>query len=136
MLSLKLFIFSQIVFFTIVVRQNNATYYYDMNLNEKIDTSTDCNTIPPALWCSSGEIAVQCGFVDSCSKYLDRSINKPLQITLLYESLCEYCQKYIGDYLHTIVQHPAVKDYVTVKLVPYGNAKRFDVNFLLITFKF
>uniref|UniRef100_A0A1I7XUL4 Saposin A-type domain-containing protein n=1 Tax=Heterorhabditis bacteriophora TaxID=37862 RepID=A0A1I7XUL4_HETBA len=52
-----------------------------------------CN-IPPDLWCDSPQAAQQCGVQRQCDS-LRQNRRQPLKITLIYESLCPYCQKYI-----------------------------------------
>jgi hypothetical protein len=46
-----------------------------------------------------------------------------LNITLLYETHCPYCQDYIVKNLYPLVWR-AYKDMVNIKLVPWGNARR------------
>ncbi|CAJ0581605.1 unnamed protein product, partial [Mesorhabditis spiculigera] len=81
-----------------------------------------CSTTPPGLWCENDALAKECGWDLACSEYKKGVYNKPVQITLLYESLCPGCQRFIQQQLY-----PAFKAFpsthLKIELVPYGNAK-------------
>lgn len=91
--------------------------------------SVDCARVPPALWCRNAKLSSECGFTEQCERYLKASKNKPLHLTLFYESLCPYCQGFITQNLYPEVYLKYGK-YVDIELVPYGNAKRIDVSVL------
>jgi interferon gamma-inducible protein 30 len=80
--------------------------------------------VPPALWCDDPVIASQCGATASCANFNNTMYGKHLKITLLYETLCPYCQDFM-----TTVLYPQVfrfgQDFVDIELIPYGNANMF-----------
>jgi len=89
-----------------------------------IDNQGDlsCDRVPPSLWCSCPKLSKECGWTDACEKYTKASRNKPVLLTLLYESLCPDCQVFVADLYQNV--YLKFKDYVQIELVPYGNAQR------------
>ncbi|VDL71552.1 unnamed protein product [Nippostrongylus brasiliensis] len=78
-----------------------------------------CN-IPPDLWCDSPQAAQQCGVQRQCDA-LRIHKRKPLKVTLIYEALCPYCQKFISNQLGSMYQQH--KDHLELELVPWGNSR-------------
>uniref|UniRef100_A0A915E6K7 Uncharacterized protein n=1 Tax=Ditylenchus dipsaci TaxID=166011 RepID=A0A915E6K7_9BILA len=76
------------------------------------------------MWCDSKKLASECGFTDLCQKYNTTSKDKPVHLTLLYESFCPACQNFIVKILPKI--YTTFKDLLEVELVPYGNAKQIN----------
>ncbi|CEF60543.1 Gamma-interferon-inducible lysosomal thiol reductase [Strongyloides ratti] len=76
-------------------------------------------TIPPDYWCDSVESARLCGVVQQCETFnRDR---KPIKISLMFEALCPYCQRFITNHLGPIYNQ--FKNYIQLELVPWGNAR-------------
>ncbi|CAJ0581360.1 unnamed protein product, partial [Mesorhabditis spiculigera] len=75
--------------------------------------------IPPDLWCDSPQSAQTCNVQRQCDT-LKRS-HKKLKISLMYEALCPYCQKFIANQLGTIVNQ--FRGQFELELVPWGNAR-------------
>ncbi|KAH7721370.1 Protein F37H8.5 [Aphelenchoides avenae] len=90
-----------------------------------VSTSDDvgCSRIPPAFWCRNANLSAECGFTEHCERYRKASKNKPVHLTLFYESLCPYCQGFITKHLYPEVYLKYGK-YVSIELIPYGNAQR------------
>lgn len=97
--------------------------------------SADCS-LPPELWCANLETAQRCGVVDQCHNWNKRAqlsrfeaslgiprATKPVNLTLAYESLCPGCRHFIKTQLWPVYQQ--LKEYLTVDLLPYGNAHEF-----------
>ncbi|VDP36522.1 unnamed protein product [Heligmosomoides polygyrus] len=83
-----------------------------------------CN-IPPDLWCDSPQSAQQCGVQRQCDA-LKIHKRKPIKITLIYEALCPYCQKFISNQLGGMYQQ--FKDHLELELVPWGNSRILRVS--------
>jgi len=97
--------------------------------------ASDCD-LPPVLWCSDSETAERCGVTDQC-RHWDRRVrysrfeaslglprgSKPVNLTLAYESLCPGCRAFIRTQLWPVYQE--LKEYITVDLLPYGNAREY-----------
>jgi len=107
---------------------------------------------PPEFWCSSAEIAAECGVTKQCSKWLktpapavlvgddddDKTNDKndvkadeaknnkksKLEMVLLYEALCPDCQEFIINQLAPTISElgPEFWSHVHLVLYPYGNA--------------
>lgn len=86
----------------------------------------DCSRVPPALWCRDDTLALQCGVADACKKFTDASKNKPIHLAVLYESLCPDSIRFITASLYPVVYQKFSK-YVEIELVPWGNAKLYEV---------
>jgi len=97
--------------------------------------AAECN-LPPALWCANLETAQRCGVEDQCRNWdrrgqlsrLEATLNipertKPLNLTLAYESYCPGCRHFITTQLWPV--YTQLKDYLTVDLLPYGNANEY-----------
>lgn len=95
----------------------------------------DCH-LPPELWCSNLETAERCGVADQCGQWQKRvqlsrfeaalgipQAKKPVNLTLAYESLCPGCRHFIKTQLWPVYQE--LKEYLTVDLLPYGNANEY-----------
>lgn len=134
MIIIKLGLFPQILILLILIATCLSYNFNTSSSNEIIiknqltNVAPICLTIPPALWCSCKKIAEQCGFAEACKQHATASWKKPIHLTLLYESLCPDCQHFIANNLFYIVENSAIKDYVRLELVPYGNAKRLSVS--------
>ncbi|CAI4232807.1 unnamed protein product [Auanema sp. JU1783] len=88
-------------------------------------SAIECSTIPPHLWCSHKDIISSCNLTNLCSKYINATLNKPIQLKVLIESLCPDTENWIINHLYPQV-YKNFADFVTVEFVPYGNAKVQD----------
>jgi len=95
--------------------------------------TSGCN-LPPSLWCSDAETAKACGVQQQCRDWMLQgfvnrfeaslgvsSVKKSVNVTLAFESLCPGCRNFITSQLWPVYNE--LKDYMTVKLLPYGNAE-------------
>lgn len=46
-----------------------------------------------------------------------------VQLELYYETLCPYCHNYLQRSLQPLLKTPGIDGILSVKLIPYGNAK-------------
>jgi len=88
--------------------------------------TADCD-LPPSLWCSNEETSRRCGVEKQCLSWGKRGQItrlqgkiKPVNVTLAYEAFCRPCRIFI---LRLIPVYEQFKEYMTVKLLPHGNAK-------------
>uniref|UniRef100_A0A8R1I2P7 Tudor domain-containing protein n=2 Tax=Caenorhabditis japonica TaxID=281687 RepID=A0A8R1I2P7_CAEJA len=75
--------------------------------------------IPPDLWCDSPQSAQQCGVQRQCDSLRHR--RQPIKITLIYEALCPYCQKFISNQLGSVFNQ--YQGQLILELIPWGNAR-------------
>ncbi|PIC43656.1 hypothetical protein B9Z55_004311 [Caenorhabditis nigoni] len=75
--------------------------------------------IPPDLWCDSPQSAQQCGVQRQCDSLRHR--RQPIKITLIYEALCPYCQKFIANQLGSVFNQ--FQGQLILELVPWGNSR-------------
>ncbi|CAD5214709.1 unnamed protein product [Bursaphelenchus xylophilus] len=85
-------------------------------------SNIDCGRVPPSLWCQNKDLAAQCNVSQQCNEYTTKSKGQKLRLTLLYESLCPYCERFIIGTFYTDI-YLKYADKVEFELVPYGNAK-------------
>ncbi|XP_003369544.1 gamma interferon inducible lysosomal thiol reductase family protein [Trichinella spiralis] len=85
-----------------------------------------CN-IPTAPWCNNEILAIECSVLDSCLHYNTSQLDMKIKLTLLYETLCPDCQEFI---LNTLQRYDWKygQDSVDFNLIPYGNARRTQLN--------
>ncbi|XP_054623696.1 gamma-interferon-inducible lysosomal thiol reductase-like [Dunckerocampus dactyliophorus] len=79
---------------------------------------------PPSQWCSSPDLAVQCGVLKLCLQAnltRLRQTAEPVQLDVYYESLCPDCIFYITQVLYPT--WVLLQDILSVNLVPFGNAQ-------------
>ncbi|KAI6227924.1 Saposin A-type domain-containing protein [Aphelenchoides besseyi] len=77
-----------------------------------------CN-VPSDYWCDSHEIAARCGVTQQCEQFKrDRS---PIIVTLMYEALCPFCQRFISNHLGNL--HDMFRGKIEIELVPFGNSR-------------
>uniref|UniRef100_A0A1I8AVV2 Saposin A-type domain-containing protein n=1 Tax=Steinernema glaseri TaxID=37863 RepID=A0A1I8AVV2_9BILA len=79
---------------------------------------TACN-IPPDFWCDSVEAAQRCGVSHQCESF--KRDRRPVKLTLMYEALCPYCQKFITHQLGNIYNQ--FQNVMELELVPWGNSR-------------
>nr|XP_057925040.1 gamma-interferon-inducible lysosomal thiol reductase-like [Doryrhamphus excisus] len=85
--------------------------------------SSSCSH-PPSQWCSSPDLAVQCGVLEQClhaNSTRLRQTAEPVQLDVYYESLCPDCIFYITQVLYPT--WVLLQDILSVNLVPFGNAQ-------------
>ena len=68
--------------------------------------------------CDSYELARRCNVVQQCEAF--KQDHRPLKITLMYEALCPYCQRFIANNLGNL--HSRFGNRTQLDLVPWGNA--------------
>ncbi|GMT15816.1 hypothetical protein PFISCL1PPCAC_7113, partial [Pristionchus fissidentatus] len=73
--------------------------------------------MPPDLWCDSREAAAACGVEQQCQ----RLRRKPIKITLIYEALCPFCQRFISNQLGVVFN--SLRGHFDLEMVPWGNAR-------------
>jgi len=110
--------YSLVFFFSIFLTINS---YVNPVTRSNIE-DINCARVSPSLWCLHDELTKKCGFVEVCNRYNKAAKNQKVQLTVLYESLCPDCQKFISNTLYRDV-YLHFGDYVDIELVPYGNAK-------------
>nr|CAD2186642.1 unnamed protein product [Meloidogyne enterolobii] len=78
-----------------------------------------CN-LPPDFWCDNYEIAQRCNVVQQCENFKRSTSSRPLTITLMFEALCPYCQRYIANNLGSLLYK--FGNQTILELVPWGNS--------------
>ncbi|GMR39675.1 hypothetical protein PMAYCL1PPCAC_09870 [Pristionchus mayeri] len=73
--------------------------------------------MPPDLWCDSRESAAACGVEQQCQ----RLRRKPIKITLIYEALCPFCQRFISNQLGVVFN--SLRGHFELEMVPWGNSR-------------
>lgn len=90
-----------------------------------------CN-VPPDFWCDSYEIAQRCQVVHQCETF--KRDRQPLRITLMFEALCPFCQRFISNHLGNLYNQfraqIETRRELEIELVPWGNSRLLRVNFL------
>uniref|UniRef100_A0A0K0DN54 Saposin A-type domain-containing protein n=1 Tax=Angiostrongylus cantonensis TaxID=6313 RepID=A0A0K0DN54_ANGCA len=81
-----------------------------------------CASVPPSLWCGSDELSKECGSEELCTRYRSAAYNKPINITLLVEALCPFCQGWVVEEFYPKV-FEIFAEFINVELVPFGNAQ-------------
>lgn len=87
--------------------------------------------VPSDFWCDSYELARRCNVVAQCEQF--KRERRPLTVTLMYEALCPFCQRFITNHLANL--HSQFGNQIEVELVPWGNSILLRV-MLLIFFLF
>ncbi|KAK0394231.1 hypothetical protein QR680_000639 [Steinernema hermaphroditum] len=77
-----------------------------------------CN-IPPDFWCDTAEAAQRCGVAHQCESF--KRDRRPIKLTLMFEALCPYCQKFITHQLGNIYNQ--FQNAMELELVPWGNSR-------------
>ncbi|XP_053491594.1 gamma-interferon-inducible lysosomal thiol reductase [Ictalurus furcatus] len=91
---------------------------------KKCQTDSHSCGYPPSLWCSSLEIAVECGVQKQCMELnATRPVpsSPPVEVSVYYESFCPGCRTFLTGQLFPT--WTMLGDIMRVHLVPYGNAK-------------
>ncbi|VDK77944.1 unnamed protein product [Litomosoides sigmodontis] len=78
-----------------------------------------CCDLPPELWCDSYESARRCNVKQQCDQF--RHVKLPLKLSLYYEALCPYCQRFIANHLGNIYNQ--FRGLIELEMVPWGNSK-------------
>jgi len=77
---------------------------------------------PPYMWCETDEIMAACRTRELCTRHREERRNKRLLVTLLYQSLCPECLKFLRDQLKPDLFEIATR-FVDFEFVPFGNAE-------------
>jgi interferon gamma-inducible protein 30 len=77
-----------------------------------------CN-IPPDFWCDSYEIAQRCNVVPQCQAF--KNDRRPIKVTLMYEALCPFCQRFITNHLGNLYNQ--FRGNVEIEMIPWGNSR-------------
>ncbi|CAD5211574.1 unnamed protein product [Bursaphelenchus okinawaensis] len=102
---------------------HNTYYTTHQQTNQPVKSTTParyggCN-VPSDFWCDSYEMAQRCDVVKQCEQFkLDR---RPLTVTLMYEALCPFCQRFISNHLGNLFN--TYRGRVEFELVPWGNSR-------------
>jgi len=80
-----------------------------------------CN-YEPSYWCYTAQYMQECGTTDLCAKYNQTVYGKKVKVTLLYESLCPYCQEFTVKTL-TPLWAELGSSIMDLVFIPYGNAE-------------
>uniref|UniRef100_A0A915ALS1 Saposin A-type domain-containing protein n=1 Tax=Parascaris univalens TaxID=6257 RepID=A0A915ALS1_PARUN len=75
--------------------------------------------IPPDLWCDSFDAAQRCGVLHQCEQF--RRSRRTIKLTLIYEALCPYCQRFIINHLGNLYHQ--FRGQIELELVPWGNSR-------------
>ncbi|VDM59706.1 unnamed protein product [Angiostrongylus costaricensis] len=81
-----------------------------------------CASVPPSLWCGSDELSKECGSEKLCTRYRSAAYNKAINLTLLVEALCPFCQGWMVDEFYPNV-FKNFAEFINVEFVPFGNAE-------------
>uniref|UniRef100_A0A0M3JCN0 Gamma-interferon-inducible lysosomal thiol reductase (inferred by orthology to a human protein) n=1 Tax=Anisakis simplex TaxID=6269 RepID=A0A0M3JCN0_ANISI len=73
------------------------------------------------LWCDSYEAALKCDVVLQCDAFRRHAQNNKLKLTLIYEALCPYCQRFIVNHLGALYHQ--FRPFIELELVPWGNSR-------------
>lgn len=80
--------------------------------------STKQCDVPSDFWCDSYELAQRCNVVVQCERI--KRERRPLTVTLMYEALCPFCQRFITNNLGNL--YSQFGNQIEVELVPWGNS--------------
>ncbi|KAI1702146.1 gamma interferon inducible lysosomal thiol reductase (GILT) domain-containing protein [Ditylenchus destructor] len=75
-------------------------------------------TVPSDFWCDSHELAERCNVLAQCENL--RRDRRPLTVTIMFEALCPFCQRFITNHLGNLYHQ--FKDQINIELVPWGNS--------------
>uniref|UniRef100_A0A914EQW4 Saposin A-type domain-containing protein n=1 Tax=Acrobeloides nanus TaxID=290746 RepID=A0A914EQW4_9BILA len=87
--------------------------------SELVILSTSACNVPPDLWCDSYEIAQRCNVVNQCETF--KRDRNPITVTLMYEALCPFCQRFITNHLGNLYNQ--FRGDVEIELIPWGNSR-------------
>ncbi|XP_076151555.1 gamma-interferon-inducible lysosomal thiol reductase [Alosa pseudoharengus] len=76
---------------------------------------------PPSVWCSSLEIATECGVLRQCPEFNNTKADSKVEVALYYESLCPGCRQFFA--LQLFPTWVMLHDIMNVQLIPFGNAQ-------------
>jgi interferon gamma-inducible protein 30 len=77
-----------------------------------------CN-VPSDFWCDSFELSQRCGVVEQCNRLKRQTA--PITVTLMFEALCPFCQRFISNHLGNL--YDQFRGKIEIELVPWGNAR-------------
>jgi interferon gamma-inducible protein 30 len=78
----------------------------------------NCN-VPSDFWCDSHEIAQKCGVTQQCEHFKRQT--SPITVTLMFEALCPFCQRFISNHLGNL--YDQFRGKIDIELVPWGNSR-------------
>jgi len=77
-----------------------------------------CN-VPSDFWCDSYEMSQRCGVVEQCNRLKRQTA--PITVTLMFEALCPFCQRFISNHLGNL--YDQFRGKIEIELVPWGNSR-------------
>uniref|UniRef100_A0A915DMG7 Saposin A-type domain-containing protein n=1 Tax=Ditylenchus dipsaci TaxID=166011 RepID=A0A915DMG7_9BILA len=105
-----------------VSQQHQQQHYYHTRQSSPAPTTTlapsPACSVPSDFWCDSWELAERCGVRPQCEQL--RRDRRPLTVTIMYEALCPFCQRFITNQLGNLYHQ--FKDQIQIELVPWGNS--------------
>lgn len=82
------------------------------------------------MWCDSPQSARQCDVIRQCERHWNSKT--PVKLTLIYEALCPFCQKFITQHLGSLYEE--FRNNIELELIPWGNSRFMKVNCCLKTY--
>ncbi|VDD86807.1 unnamed protein product [Enterobius vermicularis] len=71
------------------------------------------------MWCDSPQSARQCDVIRQCERHWNSKT--PVKLTLIYEALCPFCQKFITQHLGSLYEE--FRNNIELELIPWGNSR-------------
>uniref|UniRef100_A0A914HXZ0 cyclin-dependent kinase n=1 Tax=Globodera rostochiensis TaxID=31243 RepID=A0A914HXZ0_GLORO len=98
-------------------QQNSLRHQQQQHNQQQEPNSPGCD-VPSDFWCDSYVIARRCNVLQQCEQL--RQDNRPITVTLMYEALCPYCQRFVSNNLGAL--HNRFGSRIKLDLVPWGNS--------------
>ncbi|KAL3110124.1 hypothetical protein niasHT_015727 [Heterodera trifolii] len=94
--------------------QNNRRFHQQKH---EANFALACD-VPSDFWCDSLSVARRCNVLQQCEML--RQSARPITVTLMYEALCPYCQRFIANNLGALLNRFGSR--IKLDLVPWGNS--------------